>query len=67
MLQELDSKRPLNLAFIFGNARSGKSFMLNALTGVQSLFKVVNSAQPCTKGYAGEVGKGDVGEGRPRG
>eukprot|EP00457_Paulinella_chromatophora_P001921 gb/GEZN01001923.1/.p1 GENE.gb/GEZN01001923.1/~~gb/GEZN01001923.1/.p1 ORF type:complete len:672 (+),score=109.52 gb/GEZN01001923.1/:59-2074(+) len=41
---------PINLIFIFGNARSGKSFMMNCLTGVRGLFKVQNSSTPCTRG-----------------
>ncbi len=40
----------LNLCFIFGNARSGKSFMMNRLVGTSSLFKVINSSVPCTRG-----------------
>lgn len=44
---------PVNLVFIFGNARSGKSFMMNRLleqAGGQGPFKVINSATPCTAG-----------------
>lgn len=46
---------PLNLVFIFGNARSGKSFLMNQLLSCASTkqptpFKVINSATPCTKG-----------------
>jgi len=50
LLTELDASHTLNLMFIFGNARSGKSFMLNRLVGVPSLFKVINSSVPCTRG-----------------
>ncbi len=33
-----------------GNARSGKSFLMNSISGVSGLFKVLKSAEPCTKG-----------------
>jgi len=49
-LAKLPKKQDSNLIFIFGNARSGKSFMMNCLTGVRGLFRVINSATPCTKG-----------------
>lgn len=42
--------KKFNLVFIFGNARSGKSFMMNCLVGARGLFKVINSSLPCTKG-----------------
>jgi hypothetical protein len=50
ILQALPGDRDCNLIFVFGNARSGKSFMLNCLTGVPGLFQVINSATPCTQG-----------------
>jgi len=45
-----------NLVFIFGNARSGKSFLMNRLLACVKArqnghtFKVINSSLPCTKG-----------------
>ncbi len=50
VLKKLAKTKKINLMFIFGNARSGKSFMMNCLAGVRGLFKVVNSSVPCTKG-----------------
>eukprot|EP00808_Paulinella_micropora_P002984 g5923.t1 len=50
LLNAISSEQPVNLVFIFGNARSGKSFMMNCITGVRSLFRVQNSSTPCTKG-----------------
>jgi hypothetical protein len=50
LLNKQKKSRNMNMLFIFGNARSGKSFMMNCLLGVPGLFKVVNSATPCTKG-----------------
>ena len=40
----------MNLVFIFGNCRSGKSFMMNCLAGTRGVFDVVNTADPCTVG-----------------
>jgi hypothetical protein len=40
----------LSSIFVFGNARSGKSFLMNCLAGVHGLFKVINSSTPCTRG-----------------
>lgn len=42
--------KPLNLVTIWGAARTGKSFFLNALTGVDNLFHVSSAATPCTSG-----------------
>lgn len=39
ILTSLDKHANVNVVFVFGNARSGKSFMMNALTGVPGLFK----------------------------
>jgi len=50
ILSGLPKNDNANLLFIFGNARSGKSFMMNCLVGVPGMFKVINSATPCTKG-----------------
>lgn len=50
LLDKLPKNKNTNLLFIFGNARSGKSFMMNCLTGVRGMFKVVNSSIPCTRG-----------------
>lgn len=50
VLKGLPSNKSCNLCFIFGNARSGKSFMMNCLSGVRGLFQVVNSSTPCTQG-----------------
>jgi len=50
VLSELSPEQATNLMFIFGNARSGKSFLMNCLLGVPSAFKVVNSSEPCTRG-----------------
>lgn len=50
LLRAQPAAQHLNLVFIFGNARSGKSFLMNCLSGVPGLFRVLNSAQPCTKG-----------------
>lgn len=50
VLAKQDPNRHLNLCFIFGNARSGKSFMMNCLSGRQGIFQVLNTAEPCTKG-----------------
>ena len=50
LLRSLPPANPLNLLFIFGNARSGKSFLMNCLSGCPGLFQVLNSSAPCTKG-----------------
>ncbi len=50
LLKKLDKDENCNLVFIFGNARSGKSFMMNCLVGARGLFQVANTATPCTKG-----------------
>ncbi|CAN0402269.1 unnamed protein product [Pylaiella littoralis] len=42
--------KPLNLVTIWGAARTGKSFFLNALTGVDNLFRVSRAVTPCTSG-----------------
>jgi len=49
-LRSLPVSAPLNLCFIFGSARSGKSFLMNCLSGTPGLFQVMNSSSPCTKG-----------------
>lgn len=50
VLSKMDPEKKANLMFIFGNARSGKSFMMNCLAGTRGLFQVINSSIPCTKG-----------------
>lgn len=50
LLKNMDAKKQANLLFVFGNARSGKSFLMNCLVGKPGVFKVINSSQPCTKG-----------------
>mmetsp|Transcript_46774 Transcript_46774/g.92036 ORF Transcript_46774/g.92036 Transcript_46774/m.92036 type:complete len:605 (+) Transcript_46774:76-1890(+) len=50
LLDKLPKDKNANLLFIFGNARSGKSFMMNCLTGTRGMFKVINSSVPCTRG-----------------
>jgi hypothetical protein len=40
----------VQLCFVFGSARSGKSFLMNCLSGTPGLFQVLNSSAPCTKG-----------------
>lgn len=50
LLTDLDASKNCNLCFVFGNARSGKSFMMNCLSGIRGLFQVINDSQPCTKG-----------------
>lgn len=53
VLDGLDPKKYCNLVFIFGNARSGKSFMMNRLltsSGGEPPFKVINTHEPCTRG-----------------
>jgi len=50
LLRSLSPTSALNLAFCFGNARSGKSFLMNCLSGTPGLFRVINSSTPCTKG-----------------
>jgi AAA+ ATPase superfamily predicted ATPase len=42
LLRSLDKNTNANLLFIFGNARSGKSFLMNCLVGVPGLFKVLH-------------------------
>src|SRR4051794_16263298 len=37
LLRSLPATSPLNLLFIFGNARSGKSFLMNCLSGCPGL------------------------------
>lgn len=41
---------PLNLVTIWGAARTGKSFFLNALARVDGLFHVSGAMEPCTSG-----------------
>lgn len=50
ILKSQKKNRNINLVFIFGNARSGKSYMMNCLAGQPGLFRVINSSVPCTKG-----------------
>jgi hypothetical protein len=50
VLKSQKKNRNINLMFIFGNARSGKSYMMNCLAGQPGLFRVINSSAPCTKG-----------------
>jgi len=53
VLNGLDPEKNCNLVFIFGNARSGKSFMMNRLlttSGGHPPFKVINTHDPCTRG-----------------
>jgi hypothetical protein len=42
--------RPVNLVSIFGAARQGKSFLLNAVANQDDLFRVSNFRDPCTHG-----------------
>lgn len=39
-----------NIISVFGRARQGKSFLMNCLSGEQSLFKVSNYKESCTQG-----------------
>ncbi|CAM9680892.1 unnamed protein product, partial [Ectocarpus fasciculatus] len=41
---------PMNFVTIFGPARSGKSFLLNALARRDDIFRVSPAAVPCTNG-----------------
>eukprot|EP00628_Pelagophyceae_sp_CCMP2097_P012568 CAMPEP_0206809312 /NCGR_PEP_ID=MMETSP0975-20121206/6182_1 /ASSEMBLY_ACC=CAM_ASM_000399 /TAXON_ID=483370 /ORGANISM="non described non described, Strain CCMP2097" /LENGTH=732 /DNA_ID=CAMNT_0054351409 /DNA_START=1 /DNA_END=2195 /DNA_ORIENTATION=- len=41
---------PLRLISIFGAARQGKSFLMNALSGQEGVFRVSNALEPCTQG-----------------
>ena len=57
LLSRQNEKCPCNMVFIFGNARSGKSFLMNRLLAQSSSalkdynpFKVINQHLPCTKG-----------------
>ena len=43
-------EKPLNLVTIWGAARTGKSFFLNALARVDGLFRVSGQMDPCTSG-----------------
>lgn len=52
-LESFGEEDNFNIIFIFGNARSGKSFLMNQIitgAGGNGKFKVMNQAQPCTKG-----------------
>lgn len=40
----------VNMVVILGSARTGKSFLMNCLAGMNGLFKVANTAAPCTQG-----------------
>lgn len=42
--------QPLNIVTILGAARHGKSFLMNALTGVDNVFRVSPDVVPCTAG-----------------
>lgn len=42
--------QPLHLVSVFGAARQGKSFLMNALSGMDGVFKVSNALEPCTQG-----------------
>ena len=39
-----------NLVSIFGAARQGKSFLMNALAGQEDMFRISNAREPCTQG-----------------
>lgn len=41
---------PVNLVTIFGAARSGKSFLMNALARRDGMFGVSKAVRPCTRG-----------------
>lgn len=42
--------KPLNIITIWGAARTGKSFFMNALARKDDLFRVTGSMEPCAKG-----------------
>lgn len=44
------SSQAVNVLLIFGKARQGKSFLMNALTGVDDMFPVSPQVLPCTAG-----------------
>lgn len=41
---------PCNVISIFGEARQGKSFLMNCLAGEMGIFKISNKKDPCTVG-----------------
>lgn len=46
----LSTYSPLHLVAIFGQARKGKSFLMNCLAGSEKLFSVRPTNTPCTNG-----------------
>ncbi|CAM9142734.1 unnamed protein product [Ectocarpus sp. 8 AP-2014] len=42
--------QPLNIVTIVGNARKGKSFLMNQLTGHDAMFRASAKTEPCTAG-----------------
>lgn len=49
-LTEILDGQPLNVLTILGGARKGKSFVMNALTGCEDVFRVTPDVVPCTEG-----------------
>lgn len=44
-------EKPLNLVTIWGATRTGKSFFMNAIAGVENgVFPVAGGSDPCTQG-----------------
>lgn len=50
ILMEVREDEPLNLLTVFGAAKCGKSFLMNALTGFDNMFPVSPGVTPCTAG-----------------
>lgn len=50
VLEGVCSNQAVNVVMIFGAARQGKSFLMNAMTGFDDLFRVSPESHPCTAG-----------------
>lgn len=50
VLVNVDNGQPLGIVTVVGNARQGKSFLMNALTDSDTAFRVSPEVRPCTAG-----------------
>lgn len=50
VLVNVNNGQPLGIVTVVGSARQGKSFLMNALTGSDTAFRVSPEVRPCTAG-----------------
>lgn len=50
VLADVGNGQPLSLVTVVGSARQGKSYLMNALTGSDTAFRVSPEVRPCTAG-----------------